>query len=284
MTELPDDLPEIMGLERDALERVAHRTQQWGKSLERSLSADRGSDQERVSVRGEEQLRREIASLFTIAGSYQLLLRASSAVEPLHAAADHFVAVGSPYAHALAVCGGDQDAAWVGRLGDGDRPLSAADRALVLLRLGWLDTSLREPQGATRQALFAHIERAAPVGPTEVGRLRVPLDATLRVLRNVDAMLYDDVGRGIDALAVSARDFLTRAHDVTAAAMADSFHWRNMLSSVLPVEPEAAALGAVVMAGAMRHQADDELMDRVNLPGPAVAPLVVGRAIAERAW
>jgi hypothetical protein len=210
MTELPFDLPEVMGLERDALERVAHRTQQWGRSLERSFSADRAPEEDRLSALGEEQLRREIASLLTIAGSYRLLLRASDAVEPLRAAADHFAAVGSLYAHALAVCSGDQDAGWVRRLDDSDSPLSAADRALVLLRLGWLDTSPRERNGAAREALFAHMEEDAPVAPTEVGRLRIPLGATMRVLQAVDGMLHEDAGRGIDAVAASTHDFLTR--------------------------------------------------------------------------
>jgi hypothetical protein len=198
------------------------------------------------------------------------------------AAARHHVAVGSFYAHALAVCSADEDAGWLRRLDESHRPLSASDRALVLLRLGWLDTSVRE--GAAREALFAHMDQAAPVAPTEVGRLRIPLDATMRVLQAVDGMLYEDAGRGIDAVAASTHDFLTRAHDVTAAAIADRFHWRNMLSSVLPVEPEAVALGAVVMAGAMRHKAEDRLMEQVDLPLRAVAPLVVGRAIAEIAW
>jgi hypothetical protein len=86
----------------------------------------------------------------------------------------------------------------------------------------------------------------------------------------------------VDTLTESVHEFLTRAHEVTAAAMNDQFHWRNLMSSVLPVEPEAAALGAVVMACAMRQQAADALMQRLDLPPQAIAPLVVGRAIAER--
>jgi hypothetical protein len=36
----------------------------------------------------------------------------------------------------------------------------------------------------------------------------------------------------------------------------------------------------VVMAGAMRHEADGVLMEQLDLPPPAVGPLFVGRAIA----
>jgi hypothetical protein len=51
-----------------------------------------------------------------------------------------------------------------------------------------------------------------------------------------------------------------------------------------PRRAEAAALGAIAMAAGMRHDADAELLDRLDhLPPLALAPLVVGREIAARA-
>lgn len=273
------DLPEIFGLEYDMVERVARRTEQWARGLERVAEVDGLSD-DRSSANSAEQLRREVASLYAIAGSYRLILGARDAIEPLRQGARHLAAVGSPYAHALAVCSADSDSVWLRRIDETDRPLTAADRALVLLRLGWLEASSLASDDDTRQALFAHMDRATSVAATEVGRLRLPLDATMRVVRAVDAMLHDEPGGDVDTLAGSAHEFLTRAHDITAEAMNDRFHWSRLMTSVLPVEPEAAAVGAVIMAGAVRRGAADELMQRLHLPPVATAPLVVGREIA----
>jgi hypothetical protein len=206
------------------------------------------------------------------------------AVEPLRSGGAHFAAAGSFYSHALAVCSGNRESEWIHQLNQLDRRLTATDREFVLLRLGWLDSvELDGSIGAhdAHDALLAHMDQAAPAAPVEVGRLRIPLEATIRILRSADRVLRaDSPMREVNALAADVHDFLIRVHDVTAEAMNDRLHWERMMSSVLPVEPEAAAAGAVVMAAAGRTQTVGALMDRLALPPQALAPLRVGAEIA----
>jgi hypothetical protein len=66
------DLAQVMGLESEGLARVALRTEQWAAALERGLEETRPE----ASPAQREFRHREVASLFTIAGSYRLLLGA----------------------------------------------------------------------------------------------------------------------------------------------------------------------------------------------------------------
>lgn len=276
-------LAEILGLEPETLTRVAHRTVQWAGAIESQIDeielgeAPVGPRQPR-----REQLHREAASLFAIAGSYRLLLDAGEARPALLAAAGHSVAVGSTFAHPLAVCGADIGIAGTALKGT-DRPLSADDRADVLLGLGWLDMAApSQAMDEARGVLHNHLEVARSVAETPVGRLRIPLEATIRVVSEADAVAHGGAD-GLAGLAASLHDALIRIHDVTSAAMGDRFHWRRLLSNVLPVEPEAAALGAIAMHATMRHEADAEMLDRLDLPPVSLVPLFVGREIARQA-
>ena len=271
-------VPELLGIERETALRVAHRTEQWGRALENTLPPDRSQRDDARLVESTRRIRREIASLFTTAGSYRLSVEPQGAAEDLRAAAAHFEAVGSPYAHAVAVCGGDIQSSWMHELDRADRPLTASERELVLLRLAWLGAS---GFSIARRALLMHLDAATVDTAEEVGRLRVPLGSVLRVLEAVARMLEDDSPQALDRMSASVHDYLMRCHDITAQAMSDRFHWRNLMSSVLPVEPEAAALGAVVMAILVRRDLADELMTRLDLPAPALAPLLTGLSVAQ---
>jgi len=274
-------LAEAFGLTPKTLSRVAHRTQQWGEAIEREISRPSLSDDVELPSRDDrERKRREVASLFAIAGSYRLLLDVDEAAGSLRRSARHFAALGSAFAHPLAVCGTEAEIS-IGALGE-DRPLSAEERGDVLLALGWLDlTAPTRVATQARNALQGHLELAGAVAETPVGRLRIPLDAAARVISAADSVAHE--GTALDPLAASLHDALIRIHDVIAAAMRDRFHWRRLLSSVLPVEPEAAALGAIAMAAVMRHEADDEILRQFDLPRVTIAPLLVGREIARSA-
>jgi hypothetical protein len=274
-------LPEALELETETLERVALHTEAWARSLERSLEIGRGANSEAGRPRSPEEIRREIASLYTIAGSYRLLLEPREAAASLRSAAAHFALTGSLFAHPLAVCSGDTSAGWIGEFAEGDRALSPNERQLILLRLGWLDALKGGRDQEIHAALFAHMDHAAPDSAAVVGRVRVPLDATMRLLVSVDRMSGDNGDREMRQIVASVHDFLIRAYDVTAAAMSDRLHWRSLMSSVLPVEPEAVALGAVVMASALQRGADEELINRLDLPPGALAPLIAGMGVAQ---
>lgn len=274
-------LPEALGLETETLERVALHTEAWARSLERSLEIDRGARSEADRFRSPEGIRREIASLYTIAGSYRLLLEPREAAASLRSAAAHFTVTGSLFAHPLAVCSGDTSADWIEEFAEDGRALSPNDRQLILLRLGWLDALKGGRDQEIRAALLAHLDHAAPDSATVVGRVRVPLDASMRLLVSVDRMSGENRGREMRQMVVAIHDFLIRAYDVTAAAMSDRLHWRSLMSSVLPVEPEAVALGAVVMAWALQRGVDAEVFDTLDLPPGALAPLVAGMGVAQ---
>jgi hypothetical protein len=276
-------LPEMLELETETLERVALHTEAWARSLERSLEIDRGANSEAGRPRPPEEIQREIASLYTIAGSYRLLLEPREAAASLRSAAAHFSLTGSLFAHPLAVCSGDTSAGWIEELAEGGRALSPNERQLIMLRLGWLDALKGGQDQEIHATLFAHMNHAAPDSAAVVGRMRVPLDATMRLLASVDQMGGDDGDREMQEVVASVHDFLIRAYDVTAAAMSDRLHWRSLMSSVLPVEPEAVALGAVVMASALQHDTDEELIERLDLPPGALVPLIAGMDVAQRA-
>jgi hypothetical protein len=278
--EVPPDLPELMGLDSEELDRVAHRTEQWALGALESFSdrAPFAEGDDEVAA-GFERLHREVGSLFAIAGGYRLLLDYPTAVESLSRSVQHFAEARSSYAHALAVCAGDLGSGWLDGLRQEGRPSNATESELLLLRLAWLDAKAEGRAEGVRAALLGQTEIAMPDGYAEAGRLGIPLSSTMRVLDAVRRIDREQAYPG--ALAVPVRDFLTRAYEVTSAAMSDRWHWRRLMSSVLPVEPEAAALGAVVMSVAMRHGLEDELMERLRLPRTALVPLFVGGAITE---
>jgi hypothetical protein len=273
-------LVEALGLERETLERVAHRTRQWGEAIVRTIDAEMEERDEGSSPPRELERRlREAASLFALAGSYLLLLDAREARNALRTAASHFTLLESSYSHPLAVCAANAEIASSALNSGDDRRLAASDRANVLLSLGWLDIAGEKQFIAdARPSLLGHLDRAHSVAETRVGRLRLPLDATLRVISAADAVAHEEAGP--KALVASLHDALIRIHDVTSSAAADRFHWRALMSSILPVEPEAAALCAVAMSAAMRHEAEAKVLDRLELPPLALAPLLVGREIA----
>jgi hypothetical protein len=281
--EVPSRVPESLGLDPELVDRVAERTVEWGTALSLSARDARNAHEAQQSLR-------EAASLLAIGGSYRLLLDVTGAQEPLRMAAEHFRRLGNFFAHPLSVCAADTSAARAA-LDAPSGPLKAVDRAHVLLALGWvdvdargamIDAEARQLGGIERDVLFTHMSQAEPVAAAEVGRLRVPLDATMRVVQAADALAHE--GREhMRGLVTHLHDFLLRAHDVTAAAARDRFHWAQLMSSVLPVEPEAAALGAVVMRAATRRELADELMERLDLPPQAVAPLEVAGSIVRAA-
>jgi hypothetical protein len=83
-------------------------------------------------------------------------------------------------------------------------------------------------------------------------------------------------------LAGALHDYLLRLDDIARSARADGFHWRNLLSSVLPVEPEATAVGAIVAAAAMQYGMEDDVAASVDLPSAATVPLHMGLTIARQ--
>jgi len=184
------------------------------------------------------------------------------------------------FAHAVAVCAGDTDITF-SALDEGDTPLSPSSRAQVMLALGWLEAASPRARGAAREGLAAHGRAAEPAATEAVGRIGLPLDATMRILSAAEALL-DEGAAEMPVVAGALHDYLVRFDDITRAARADGFHWRNLLSSVLPVEPEATAVGAIVARAAMHHGMEADLATSIDLSPAATVPLHLGLVVAHQ--
>jgi hypothetical protein len=137
--------------------------------------------------------------------------------------------------------------------------------AHVMTALAWASVT-GAPEA--RQLYQAHHEVAEAVAPLPANRLRMPLAATAAVL--------DAAVRGSPrALATAVEELLSRTDEVFGAAMLDWYHWRHMLSRVMPVEPEIVAPLAVAVAAGYR--AEDQVVER---RAPALVALGIASSIA----
>jgi len=272
----PPWMAEVLGLDRDLLANVAEHTEEWGRSL-----AAGPEDASNAATIAEATLY-EAASLLTIAGSYWMLVNARRASAVLSRAAHLYQRLDDRFAYAVAICAGNTDVA-LNALEEGDTPLSPSARAHVMLALGWLESKApgarREAQA--REGLAEHARAAEPVATEPVGRIGLPLDATVRVLAAAEAA-FDEGEAEMPALAAVLHDYLLRLDDSARAARADGFHWQNLLSSVLPAEPEATAVGAIVSTAAMEHGMENDLAASIELPSAATVPLHMGMAVARQ--
>jgi hypothetical protein len=268
----PPWIAETLGLDRELLANVAGRTEEWG------LALSGGAEDASVPAIIPEPTLYEAASLLTIAGSYWMLLDARRASEVFRQAARLYQRLDDRFAHPVAICAGDTDVSF-SALEERDTVLSPSSRAHVMLALGWLESGSPEARGAAKQGLAAHAQAAAPAATESVGRIGLPLDATVRVLTAAEALLEEGQA-AMPMLTGALHDYLVRLDDIARAARADSFHWRSLLSSVLPVEPEATAVGAIVAAAAMQHSMEDDVATSIDLSPAATIPLHMGLAVA----
>jgi hypothetical protein len=269
----PEWIPETLELDRVLLDNVTERTEEWGRALAQPRGEPTGAATETTLY--------EAASLMTIAGSYWMLVDARRASSVLREAADLYLRLGNRFAHAVAICGADTRVAY-GALEERSTPLSPSSRAYVMLALGWLECVSPDVQAAAREGIDAHTRAAEPTATQPVGRIGLPLDAIVRVVGAAEALL-DHGSDAMPSLRGALHDYLVRADDIGRAARADSFHWRNLLSSVLPVEPESTAVGAIVVAAAMHHRMEDEVASSIDLPPAATIPVQMGLAVASAA-
>jgi hypothetical protein len=88
--------------------------------------------------------------------------------------------------------------------------------------------------------------------------------------------------KGVHAATPGRPGGLTDSDDTARFARADRFHWRNPLSSVLPVEPEATAVGAIVASAAMKYGMEDDVVASIDLPSAATVPLHMDFTVARQ--
>jgi hypothetical protein len=278
-----------LDLDRERLERVAHRTHQWGEAvanlIEQRLASEAPADSGELPTL--ETLHSEAGSLFAIAGSYRMLLGHGIARESMLPAAQHLAAERSTFSLLCAICGGEPGIAHES-LYDLPAALLPGERSDVLLAAGWIDVTgdrfSRDIASSVRQMFHQHLELARPAAEATVGRARIPLGTVAQAVGAAEELAHaeGEMEGPMERLRLTLHDALTRMHEVTAAAMADRYHWKRLMSSVLPVEPEAVVLSAVAMAAATRADVAGELIERIDLPPLAQISMQLGAELAER--
>lgn len=274
-----NQLVELLELDRELLERVSRRTHQWGQATANLIQGDaREEIRDDRSADSLATLHGEAASLFMIAGSYRMLFDIDAARASLLPAARHFHANGSSFVYPLAICAQAPELA-LESLSRLPLELTAEDRANVLLALGWIEVTAGDRFADARDLFREHLLMARPAAQAAVGRMRIPLGALTQTLEAADRTAREE--EGPRRLIAALHDALMRMHDVTAAAMADRYHWRGLMSSVLPVEPEAVVLAGAAMAVAQRAGFVGELLEGVDLSAVAQVPLLVAMELTE---
>ena len=100
----------------------------------------------------------------------------------------------------------------------------------------------RDSQGARSERLEAQWRH---VGNVPVGRLGIPLDNYAQCARAMRALRYEP---NPEFFLRAVTDYVGRAAEVRRTASHDTFHWKRLMSTVLPAEPEAVAMTTAMSA------------------------------------
>jgi hypothetical protein len=193
------------------------------------------------------------ASSYASAAVCRSLVDAQEAKELFREAAERYRALDNPYYVLLAICADAQPLVLTyleGRLGTAQM---ATPETVFYDMVAAMYGQTIAPRRDVIAALVSSHEQAQQYRFAPVGRLRLPL------------FLYDDLyeefARGTYPLHTGRRAgrndgrawpiFLRYSHrvgEVVGAAMGDNFHWSQLQSRILPIEPEAIALSLAVAA------------------------------------
>lgn len=227
MSDFDDDvLLAALGLQPDLVRTVASATTDHARALEKE-----GDGGEEVTLRR--------ASVWTLAGSLWSVADPdpARAADCFGSAARNHARIGEPIGVLLAICAKPWAPRQTASPGPIESDIEPHAKLETLLGRAWPAASGVEDDDALGQWLerFTATETALPVG-----RLGLPLGLFIGVVRAIgEHRLLGDGGQA--ALRDATKQLLRRAGEVTRAAMADEYHWRNLHSSVLPVEPEILA-------------------------------------------
>ena len=173
------------------------------------------------------------ASGFAVAASYWSLIDPHRAVAAYRLAAATYREIEHDYWIVAALAAGDRSAAGVAQALQETEPSSPQTLAFAMVAFA----IVAGPDGSSgfegMSKWWSHF------GNVPVGRLGIPLDIYRRCAQ---AMMRRDR----ESLMHEAPHYFARAAEVIGAASQDRFHWRSMLSSILPAEPEAAAMATAM--------------------------------------
>ncbi len=219
-----------------------------------------------------------VARMFTAAASCWSLVDALPARENFRRATSNYYEARQPYANITATCAVDDDRYpiyWPPEWAEERRVLEPwLWTMLATIRSGLVGLDGLRSVADQLNGRASSLEGSA-LAMTAVGRLAIPLDVYLRFLRAVtNAVIQDEP----DALADATFAYFNRVDDRVRMAMMDRYHRRQILTTLLPVEPEALAVAIVALMAARRTGA----MSFAQLPvGPGFVALSVARAILE---
>lgn len=223
------DLTEVLGLDETAVRSQADAYEGFGKVLSSPpiLAAEVvHSDETRWISRfiGEGNKRPWIASCFAFSALLRSLLRDERASDLFLLAAKAWP--GDAYARILAVCAGVTHIRDVDR--DAERQTIVADDLFADL-LEWSAEGDRSRDFIDQAADYG-VDRNAPVG-----RLGLQFEVYRNAIRESDNWTQDHPSTE------AVEWLLRRAYEAVLGMRSDSFHWRSLLGTAVPVEPEIIA-------------------------------------------
>lgn len=176
--------------------------------------------------------------------------------------------LGHPFAIPAAICAGRQELPSV----DWRQSVAPDDWAYRSLWGAWSTASSKNAAPAA-PAMSASGHEWIPVG-----QLGIPVRFYLDFSRDVNFAVRD---RNHQLLARSLSQLLQRGTEPLKLAMTDRYHWRRIMSGVMPVEPELLAIGRIA------HRAldawDEDTLTQLGLPPSSVErmPLWIARMLEE---
>jgi hypothetical protein len=261
MALVPDEIPEALGLDPRLVRRIASGTEAYAATIDDDR--DRGQ-------RG---------NVLALAGAYYALVDPAMSMrlfgESLHGHHDSPAEV-SVVTTAIAICADDvltlqrQPPGWP-RHGP---PVSPAE-PVVAAALGqaWIDVRGSSPYYKPGEGGLPDVEQ-----PTPVGRLGIPAYVVTRVAQASASAVPGEQ----DRIARPITGYLERVYEIVSRARRDRFHWSRLLSTVVPVEPEALA-SCMIAALATRQSETPPLSAAIDLPPAALAPLRIAELFVDEA-
>jgi hypothetical protein len=257
-----DDLPSLLGLDRELVAAAASATEDYARHAMGPADGDTTTSE--ASIR--------IASAFTRAGILWCLLDPERARPLFREAASEHRELGRPRAAIFDVLASPREPPpmpWA----TPERPIKdLPDVHGVLLATAWPRAVGAFEGPSNDDPLSSLIDDLSEVQARPTGRLRLPLRLYIAIAR---ASAYQP-----GALPGVMTEMLGRAFDATAALLYDKGSLTALRPGILPLDPEVLALS--VLATMSYHRTNEIELSRaqLELPEPGLAPLWVAERLA----
>jgi hypothetical protein len=251
-------ITELLHLSEVDVRNIADANAGYAAFIQRDISERAADSREPV-----ETLLPWLASCWLMGGILKSLVSPEEALPLFRSAAQVYRQLKHPFWKVAAVCGLDKELLLTEELIPSQMVETTPNEYLYeQLRLSYLartsSTTRKIPNTLEQQGITARTLRLR-----RAGRLNLPLQLYLEALENTSPITYKSVNDVGDPL----RDLLYRAQESTELASADSYHWRHLRGSVVPIEPELLAV-CINIVQTVPHQLDwlNEIQNSAYIP------------------